>query len=348
MRIVREDVFNKQNELQQDKTNKNWTHLFRKPYKPKLPRKIVSSAKVNLNKYWHKFEDFFAADGKTNAFEDSTTYSLLPLVHKKQKSSTLPSKYGSTGLLERNNVHDEINSLMSKNFTAEKNYTLSSMYKHFNDESLYHGVNLNLPRQRCSCTNLQSKVWKHPFGQRNIQLSFGDKDNLENDAMVTSLRKVMKPMLERKRRARINRCLDELKELITGSLKTEVENVSKLEKADILELTVRHLHNIRRQNEMCISDKTFAERFESGFRHCATEVTNFLDSTDEHTTQLSTPSKQMKKAAYNISPPPNPRNITWRQERTINGQQNPMQYHETTQPLSPYIDVDGISVWRPW
>jgi hypothetical protein len=35
-------------------------------------------------------------------------------------------------------------------------------------------------------------------------------------------RKIMKPMLERKRRARINRCLDELKDLITGAL----QNVS--------------------------------------------------------------------------------------------------------------------------
>lgn len=30
----------------------------------------------------------------------------------------------------------------------------------------------------------------------------------------------MKPMLERKRRARINRCLDELKELMTNALQT--------------------------------------------------------------------------------------------------------------------------------
>jgi hairy and enhancer of split, invertebrate len=41
-------------------------------------------------------------------------------------------------------------------------------------------------------------------------------------------RKIMKPMLERKRRARINRCLDELKELITGAL----QNVSLKFKAD--------------------------------------------------------------------------------------------------------------------
>lgn len=35
-------------------------------------------------------------------------------------------------------------------------------------------------------------------------------------------RKVMKPMLERKRRARINRCLDELKELMTNALQTVI------------------------------------------------------------------------------------------------------------------------------
>lgn len=33
-------------------------------------------------------------------------------------------------------------------------------------------------------------------------------------------RKVMKPMLERKRRARINRCLDELKEIMTSAFQT--------------------------------------------------------------------------------------------------------------------------------
>ena len=51
----------------------------------------------------------------------------------------------------------------------------------------------------------------------------------------------MKPLLERKRRARINKCLDELKEIMTAALTSQGENVSKLEKADILELTVNHL-----------------------------------------------------------------------------------------------------------
>ncbi|CAA9995301.1 unnamed protein product [Nesidiocoris tenuis] len=69
--------------------------------------------------------------------------------------------------------------------------------------------------------------------------------HFKGEAIYSSLEKVMKPMLERKRRARINRCLDELKELMVTALQSEGENVSKLEKADILELTVRHLQSLR-------------------------------------------------------------------------------------------------------
>lgn len=87
----------------------------------------------------------------------------------------------------------------------------------------------------------------------------------------------MKPMLERKRRARINKCLDELKDLIVTSLQAEGENVSKLEKADILELTVRHLHKLRRQHSLGLTpEAAYADRFRAGFTHCAAEVVQYL------------------------------------------------------------------------
>lgn len=64
----------------------------------------------------------------------------------------------------------------------------------------------------------------------------------------------------------------------------EGENVAKLEKADILELTVRHLHTLRRQNILGIrSENTYAEKFKAGFRHCAAEVSNFLNVVDQET-----------------------------------------------------------------
>ncbi|XP_030762972.1 enhancer of split mbeta protein-like [Sitophilus oryzae] len=92
-------------------------------------------------------------------------------------------------------------------------------------------------------------------------------------------RKVMKPMLERKRRARINRCLDELKELMVTALQSEGENVSKLEKADILELTVRHLHKLRRQQRLSYNPVIDADRFRAGYTHCANEVSRCLAAT---------------------------------------------------------------------
>ncbi|XP_065161302.1 enhancer of split mbeta protein-like [Atheta coriaria] len=91
-------------------------------------------------------------------------------------------------------------------------------------------------------------------------------------------RKVMKPLLERKRRARINRCLDELKDLMVSALSNEGENVSKLEKADILELTVRHLHKLRRQQRLSANPVIDADRFRAGYTHCANEVSRCLAS----------------------------------------------------------------------
>uniref|UniRef100_A0A665UTT5 BHLH domain-containing protein n=1 Tax=Echeneis naucrates TaxID=173247 RepID=A0A665UTT5_ECHNA len=48
--------------------------------------------------------------------------------------------------------------------------------------------------------------------------------------------------MEKKRRARINTCLDQLKSL----LETYYSSNRKLEKADILELTVKHLRNLQK------------------------------------------------------------------------------------------------------
>ncbi|XP_058065805.1 enhancer of split mbeta protein-like [Anopheles bellator] len=102
---------------------------------------------------------------------------------------------------------------------------------------------------------------------------------LEPVSRTYQYRKVMKPMLERKRRARINRCLDELKELMVSALQSEGENVAKLEKADILELTVRHLHKLRRQQRLAANPVIDADRFRAGFTHAANEVSRCLAST---------------------------------------------------------------------
>ena len=91
-------------------------------------------------------------------------------------------------------------------------------------------------------------------------------------------RKVMKPLIEKKRRARINSCLDELKDLMVFALQTEGESISKLEKADVLELTVNHLRKLKRQQMLSLNPGLDLDRFHAGFTTCATEVSRSLAS----------------------------------------------------------------------
>ncbi|XP_075164944.1 enhancer of split mgamma, helix-loop-helix [Haematobia irritans] len=94
-------------------------------------------------------------------------------------------------------------------------------------------------------------------------------------------RKVMKPMLERKRRARINKCLDELKDLMVATLESEGEHVTRLEKADILELTVTHLqkmkqHRLAKASNGSSNTMSQSEGFRSGYIHAVNEVSRSL------------------------------------------------------------------------
>ncbi|KAI8034360.1 enhancer of split m3 protein [Drosophila gunungcola] len=100
-------------------------------------------------------------------------------------------------------------------------------------------------------------------------------------------RKVMKPLLERKRRARINRCLEDLRNLLKEMTHMDDEALAKMDKADILELTVHQLHR-QRCPEATPPEATSApqnqqlamERYWCGFRHCVFEVSQLLQRTD--------------------------------------------------------------------
>uniref|UniRef100_A0A8C8SMP7 Hes family bHLH transcription factor 2 n=1 Tax=Pelusios castaneus TaxID=367368 RepID=A0A8C8SMP7_9SAUR len=61
---------------------------------------------------------------------------------------------------------------------------------------------------------------------------------------ATELRKTLKPLMEKRRRARINESLNQLKTLILPLVGKGSSRYSKLEKADILEMTVQFLKEI--------------------------------------------------------------------------------------------------------
>uniref|UniRef100_A0A182TSF6 BHLH domain-containing protein n=1 Tax=Anopheles melas TaxID=34690 RepID=A0A182TSF6_9DIPT len=90
-------------------------------------------------------------------------------------------------------------------------------------------------------------------------------------------RRSNKPIMEKRRRARINNCLNELKTLILDAMKKDPARHSKLEKADILEMTVKHLENLQRQQTAMsqATDPSVMNKFKAGFNECAQEVGRF-------------------------------------------------------------------------
>jgi hairy-and-enhancer-of-split protein len=91
-------------------------------------------------------------------------------------------------------------------------------------------------------------------------------------------RKVMKPLLERKRRARINGYLDELKDLMVTALQAEGESITKLEKADVLQLTLNHLQKLKRQQMLQTNPAIDMDRYRAGYTACAGEVGRVMSS----------------------------------------------------------------------
>ncbi len=111
----------------------------------------------------------------------------------------------------------------------------------------------------------------------------------------------MKPLLERKRRARINKCLDDLKDIMVSALQSEGESITKLEKADVLELTVRHLRKLKRQNALGLTPQaTYAGRFKAGYAHCAQEVSKFVSVLQSSPTSTSTASGEASRPPLDI------------------------------------------------
>ncbi|XP_048836521.1 hairy-related 8.2 [Brienomyrus brachyistius] len=99
--------------------------------------------------------------------------------------------------------------------------------------------------------------------------------NVEKLSSAKEERKLRKPLIERKRRERINNCLDQLKETVVGAFRLDQ---SKLEKADILEMTVKHLQNI--QSNKFAADSTIGleaqQKYSTGYIQCMHEVHNLL------------------------------------------------------------------------
>ena len=83
-------------------------------------------------------------------------------------------------------------------------------------------------------------------------------------------RKKKRGEIEKKRRDRINDCLNQLKELVPSAC--EKSNVNKLEKVEILQMAVDHLKTVQNNPD----HNRCAEHHSAGFRECMGEVSRYL------------------------------------------------------------------------
>ncbi|KAK2851200.1 hypothetical protein Q5P01_007476 [Channa striata] len=91
-------------------------------------------------------------------------------------------------------------------------------------------------------------------------MRISEKDNI----------KLRKPIVEKMRRDRINSCIEQLKIILEKEFHKQEPN-SKLEKADILEMTVSFLRQ-QLQSGLCHSD------YNQGYSHCWRDSLHFLSA----------------------------------------------------------------------
>ncbi|XP_041860603.1 transcription factor HES-2.2 [Melanotaenia boesemani] len=105
--------------------------------------------------------------------------------------------------------------------------------------------------------------------------SFSPRLTVAKRKEALELRKTMKPLMEKRRRARINDSLNQLKSLILPLTGRDKSRYSKLEKADILEMTVRFLSDIPP-----VKSKIPANSYREGYQTCLQRVSALLPKTN--------------------------------------------------------------------
>ncbi|KAG8568667.1 hypothetical protein GDO81_014099 [Engystomops pustulosus] len=184
--------------------------------------------------------------------------------------------------------------------------------------------------------------------------------------------------MEKKRRARINVSLEQLKTLLEKNYSQNIRK-RKLEKADILELTVKYLKTL--QNSVQAGAPVFrSSEYQAGFRNCLNSVSQFLLKSEEcsgHSAHLSlvkdqslvlpSPCFSTKDSSF-ISSPASPTSFQIDQKPPVDVIHPKKWRHQTTKAKSPSpapspcsmkqsalsmlhspVTLNPVqNVWRPW
>ncbi|XP_067268613.1 transcription factor HES-2.2 [Pseudorasbora parva] len=173
---------------------------------------------------------------------------------------------------------------------------------------------------------------------------------------ANELRKTLKPLLEKKRRARINESLNRLKALILPLTGKDNCHYSKLEKADVLEMTVRFLTDIH-----STPSKDGAVSFKEGYTTCLQRASarlpqTYLDTETRHRVNEFIQRSMMPKtpACQNCCAQSSRMmsqiqqkllNLKSTSARNVNPEKNNAEILRQPQPVALIADA---KVWRPW
>ncbi|XP_020486261.2 transcription factor HES-5-like [Labrus bergylta] len=145
---------------------------------------------------------------------------------------------------------------------------------------------------------------------------------------LTLTHKLRKPQVEKLRRERINSSIEQLKSLLGPEFKQEPD--SKLEKADILEMTVCVLRRLQQQHQIVNSAAV-----NQGFSRCVQETTHFLSRQ-----QVNMKSQRRLLYHFNKLQPSSDKNL---READFSPLSSTVQTSNTKEK-SPF----NSAPWRPW
>ncbi|GBM54992.1 hypothetical protein AVEN_82538-1 [Araneus ventricosus] len=105
----------------------------------------------------------------------------------------------------------------------------------------------------------------------------------EYSQVSSQRRRVSKPLIEKRRRARINRSLSQLVEMVAKPNKLQENRTARFEKAYILEMTVEYVKKIR--DKRILPEKPSYDEhensFQDGYRLCMAEIQNFFNKSPD-------------------------------------------------------------------
>ncbi|XP_042180961.1 transcription factor HES-5-like [Oncorhynchus tshawytscha] len=149
---------------------------------------------------------------------------------------------------------------------------------------------------------------------------------------LTLTKKIRKPVVEKLHRDRINNSIEQLKSLLVPEILNQQPD-SKLDKADILEMTVCFLRQ-QQQNQPVISSSCSAP-VNQGYSRCVHEIVHFLSKCE----QKSQSQRRLLSHFQSLQPSSD------ENKRKIDRPQlsSPAQ-HSISKEKSPV----NIAPWRPW